>query len=364
MFASTSSNSTTTILSTTISGNSADEAVGGMATSTESYMGAVMTVAHSTITGNISDADTSGTGMGGGMSNSYGYVTLDHSIVADNIDNTGLRPDIIGPVTASYSLIGNTIGATITDNGGNILNQPAMLGPLQNNGGLTETHELLAGSMAIDMGEPAASPGVGTVPLYDQRGNNFGRVQNGRIDMGAFEVPSTPSADFDSDGFITGLDFLLWQIGLGTSAPNAVKTDGDADNDLDADHSDLDVWDVQFGMAAPVVAASTAPLTVESLPVEPVATEPTLEPSLASSDLVDVALAVELASDVADVEAPPLDGQRISPVATTDTAFATGDIAPRLRASVGADRLVSSFDETDESEDQWITDELLERVFG
>ncbi|MCH8840787.1 MAG: hypothetical protein IH831_08960, partial [Planctomycetes bacterium] len=219
-------------------------------------------------------------------------LTLDHTIVAGNIDNTVTRPDVGGNVTASYSLIGDTTGATITDNGGNLLNQNPMLEMLQNNGGATKTHELLAGSPAIDMGDLAASPGVGTVPLFDQRGNNFGRVQNGRIDIGAFEVPSTPSADFDGDGFITGLDFLLWQIGFGIPAPDAVKTDGDADNDLDVDSSDLDIWELQYGTAAPIVAATSASISAESFSTGPLA-----EPSLASGELADLALAVALAEE-------------------------------------------------------------------
>ena len=54
------------------------------------------------------------------------------------------------------------------------------LGPLQNNGGSTFTHELLTGSLAIDAGPP---------PLdYDQRGPGYLRVANGHIDIGAFEV--------------------------------------------------------------------------------------------------------------------------------------------------------------------------------
>jgi hypothetical protein len=57
---------------------------------------------------------------------------------------------------------------------------------LQNNGGLTFTHELLPGSAAIDAGDPSFTP----PPLYDQRGPGFDRVVNGRIDIGSFEVQS------------------------------------------------------------------------------------------------------------------------------------------------------------------------------
>ena len=124
-------------------------------------------------------------------------------------------------------------------------------------------------------------------PLFDQRGNNFGRLQNGRIDIGAFEVRDTLSADFDGGGFIDGFDFLLWQIGFGTPAPDATKADGDADNDLDVDGDDLDVWELQYGTAAPIVAVTSALI----------ASEPTSQPSLASGDLVDVALAMALAEE-------------------------------------------------------------------
>ena len=88
--------------------------------------------------------------------------------------------------------------------------------------------------------------GVGDVPAYDQRGFAFTRVVGGRIDVGAFEAGAV-SADFDVDGDVDGRDFLLWQRGFGTAAPNAVNADGDADNDTDVDGDDLGVWQDQYG---------------------------------------------------------------------------------------------------------------------
>jgi hypothetical protein len=64
-----------------------------------------------------------------------------------------------------------------------------MLGPLQNNGGPTQTHALLPGSPAIDAGDPNFTP----PPDYDQRGPGFVRVFNGRIDVGSFELQPTPT---------------------------------------------------------------------------------------------------------------------------------------------------------------------------
>jgi len=63
-----------------------------------------------------------------------------------------------------------------------------MLGPLQDNGGSTFTHELLSGSPAINAGDPSFTP----PPDYDQRGPGFPRVVNGRIDIGAFEEVQAP----------------------------------------------------------------------------------------------------------------------------------------------------------------------------
>ncbi|MCA9235974.1 MAG: fibronectin type III domain-containing protein [Planctomycetales bacterium] len=67
-----------------------------------------------------------------------------------------------------------------------------------------------------------------------------------------------PDADFDRDGDTDGRDFLAWQRGYGTPAPNAAKVDGDADNDLDVDGDDLAVWQDQYGTQAPLVAQSRA----------------------------------------------------------------------------------------------------------
>lgn len=80
-----------------------------------------------------------------------------------------------------------------------------LVGPLADNGGSTRTHALLAGSSAIDGGDPAF---VGP-PAYDQRGPGYVRVSGGRIDIGAFEYQvsdpdpdgdGTPTADEDTNG--------------------------------------------------------------------------------------------------------------------------------------------------------------------
>ena len=54
----------------------------------------------------------------------------------------------------------------VVDGGGNLFDLPANLGPLANNGGPTQTHDLLAGSAALNAGDAAFAGD----PTTDQRG--------------------------------------------------------------------------------------------------------------------------------------------------------------------------------------------------
>jgi uncharacterized protein YggT (Ycf19 family) len=125
---------------------------------------------------------SSGNGPSGGGIYSSGDTTTDSSIIALNSAPTG--PDFTGGAaleSMGYNIIGNNADAVISSKPADQIGTPAapidpLLGPLANNGGLTLTHALQAGSPAIDHGDPAAPP-------QDQRG--YGRV--GVPDVGAFE---------------------------------------------------------------------------------------------------------------------------------------------------------------------------------
>jgi hypothetical protein len=164
---------TATVFNSTISGNVAY--VGGGAIY---QIAGDLTVQNSTITGNSSKEV-------GGIYN-IGNVSVKNSIVAGNSDTYG-EPDCNRLTSLNYSLIGNTSGCTIPAGGeGNLLNVDPTLGVLKNNGGRTETHRLLGGSMAIDSGSPAP-PGSGgnACQKVDQRG--IARPQGVNCDMGAYE---------------------------------------------------------------------------------------------------------------------------------------------------------------------------------
>lgn len=83
------------------------------------------------------------------------------------------------------NLIGNSTGGSGFA-ASDLVNVNPQLGPLQNNGGPTETMALLPGSPAINAGDNA------NAPAYDQRGPGFPRIVDGAIDIGAFEVQVLP----------------------------------------------------------------------------------------------------------------------------------------------------------------------------
>ncbi len=128
-----------------------------------------------------------GAAFGGGIDNAAGPDVLQiyDTILADNSAST-TGPDLDGGLTSlGFNLIGNSTGGSGFA-ASDLLNVNPLLGPLQNNGGPTQTMALLPGSPAIDAGDNA------NAPAYDQRGPGFARVVNGTIDIGAFEL-QTPS---------------------------------------------------------------------------------------------------------------------------------------------------------------------------
>lgn len=161
----TNGNNSTTIVNSTISGNSSLDNGGGI------YGGGI-SLNSVTITGNTASA--SGGGFAGGA-----ITASKNSIIAGNSASSG--PDVSGTLNSQgYNLIGNSSGATIAgDLTGNIVDVSAGLDTLADNGGPTRTHALLPGSPALNAG--SCDPAVTT----DQRG--FSRPQGGQCDIGAFE---------------------------------------------------------------------------------------------------------------------------------------------------------------------------------
>jgi hypothetical protein len=235
-----------TVTDSTISANSAREG-GGIF----SFEGA-LAVNNSTITGNSAGI------VGGGIRTQSVAAVLNHTIVAGNMAGaTFASNDVTGIVALAYSLLSVDAGATITDNGGNLIGTSASpidpkLGPLADNGGLTLTHALLSGSPAINRGALNAVAGMNGVPQFDQRGQPFGRVIGGRIDVGAVESqPISPPVfgDYNQSGTVDAGDYLIWRKMLGISITPYTSADGNGDGIVN--EYDLAVWRAHFGQTVP-----------------------------------------------------------------------------------------------------------------
>jgi hypothetical protein len=170
-----------TINSSTISGNYALGCLHGWGGGILNY--GTATINNSTISGN----SASYLGQGGGIwSYSGSQAALQNSIVANNV--AGNRS---GNVT-SYGYNLSSDGTCSFGNSGDLNDHDPRLGPLQNNGGPTQTMALTSGSPAIDAGNPSGcTDGQGQLLKTDQRGQpRPDNEDTGGCDMEAFESQS------------------------------------------------------------------------------------------------------------------------------------------------------------------------------
>jgi len=116
-------------------------------------------------------------------------VKLQNSIVANNSGaNCGS-----GVTSMGYNM--SSDGSCNFSNSGDRNNTNPLLGPLQNNGGPTQTMALLPGSPAVDAGNPSGcTDGNGHLLTTDQRGMPRPDSEDtGGCDMGAYESQTGPS---------------------------------------------------------------------------------------------------------------------------------------------------------------------------
>ena len=169
---------TLTLTACTLSGNTATYYGGGIySSSPDDY---TIALSACTVSGN------SATYGAGGIFN-QGTLTLRSSIVAGNLANSGEQKNLY-----HYSGVFTSQGYNVSDDWGTLAPTTTdltitiaalKLGALADNGGPTQTRALLAGSAAIDSGDPSILAGT------DQRGAS--RPQGGRADIGSFEYDIT-----------------------------------------------------------------------------------------------------------------------------------------------------------------------------
>jgi hypothetical protein len=275
---------TLTVENSTISGNRADRG-GGLFSAPNPYVWGIsgfLTITNSTISGNTAD-------QGGGVFNSQfchgnpsfpGYdhchtaaLTLNRSLIAGNqaaagpeIENSIVLHNFIGSpplnnVTANnFNLFGSNGNAGVTGFSPGptdivpSVSVAQILGPLKNNGGTTQTHALVAGSPAIDAGDPGgcrnsqgalllATDQRGFARHVDQNGDGTARCDIGAVEgVGATAIP----VDFDGDGvtdiavYRDGVWFIrrssdggMISVGWGIAQDIPVPADYDGDGKTD-----------------------------------------------------------------------------------------------------------------------------------
>jgi hypothetical protein len=234
----------TTITNSTISGNSAEsEGVVGAAGGGVLNVSGLTVIEFSTITNN-----TAPNGQGSGVASVEGNFTPTEVLSSIISANKGTDVDfVLGDdnnsfVSNGYNLIGDDGNATgafnnTGDQVATVNNINAMLGPLADNGGPTQTHALLTGSPAIDAGPPTDGvPIACPPPAIDQRGVTRPWDGNAdstpRCDIGSFELTDTNNVpQAQDDAYSTDEDTTL------TVAASA----GVLDNDEDVDNAKADL---------------------------------------------------------------------------------------------------------------------------
>jgi CSLREA domain-containing protein len=230
----------------TFSGNQASD--GGAI-----FSSANLTITNSTISGNIA---VNGTDPSGGGIFNVGNSPLSLNNVTLTLNNASIGGGIFqetggtNPISIANTIIaGNTavlgadcsdLGTRITSGGGNLIgntnscasftalndltNQNALLAPLANNGGFTQSHALQPGSPAINAGNPA------TCIDFDQR--YYPRT--GNCDIGAYEADAiaqtvtptqtaSPTSTVTSTPTLTETPFLT-SSPIHTETPTATAT--------------------------------------------------------------------------------------------------------------------------------------------
>jgi predicted outer membrane repeat protein len=256
------------LTNSTVSGNSGTFSGGGI----HNNIGGTMNIVNSTISGNTTgfigggirnfstmnltnvtiSANSAAHSGGGIFSEDSGVLSARNSIIAGNTA-TAAAPDIDRTLTSQgYNLIGNASGTTVTGTTtGNILNQDAQLGPLQNNGGSTLTHAPNGNSPARNAGNNALAVDQNNQPLTtDQRGAGFSRITGGNVDMGAFELPTVLVVDTTSNSAA---------LSACTAAPNDCSLAGAVTSANNTSADEIIVFDPTVFSTVQTITSTTFP---------------------------------------------------------------------------------------------------------
>jgi hypothetical protein len=199
---------TVTVSGSTISGNESGQGAGGI-DNTPLTSGVSVRLFNCTISNNTG---SSAHPTGSQLYTEKAAIELHNTIISGDGSQPNLFADNGGTVVSDGYNLSNDDGSGFLTGPGDLINTDPMLGPLQDNGGPTQTMALLPGSPAVNAGDPT------NAPAYDQRGPGFPRIVQGMMDIGAFQTqvgaatqlamsaPSSVTAGSPFDVTVTALD--------------------------------------------------------------------------------------------------------------------------------------------------------------
>lgn len=216
-----------TVQNSTISGNTAGTGTSNGNGGGIGALSGTVSLIQSTVTNNTGQT-------GGGIYQSFGTANIKNSIIAGNNASSAASKDCNGTITSQgYNLVGAGTGCPSSGTGDQTTSD-ARLGPLQDNGGPTETHALQYNSRAVGQ-IPNGINGCGTDYTTDQRGS--ARPAGSSCDVGAVETP-----------------YVLWD---GGGADNNTSTAANWSGDTALGTSDIPVFSDRSSKNASVDGALT-----------------------------------------------------------------------------------------------------------
>ena len=182
---------TLNVINSTVSGNFSDGDGGGI------YSAGTTGLFNATVTQNQANADGVGSAVGGGVAQAFGTLSFTNSIIAYNELVVPMDPfplldldDCSGTITSQGNDIVYYAGQFDCTIVGSVAKVDPLLDSLQDNGGPTRTHAILAASPARDAGNTGGcTDDLGAPLATDQRGVT--RPNGAYCDIGAFEVTET-----------------------------------------------------------------------------------------------------------------------------------------------------------------------------
>ncbi|MEE8077555.1 MAG: choice-of-anchor Q domain-containing protein, partial [Pseudomonadales bacterium] len=214
---------------------------------------------------NVTITDNTASSSGGGVRQRTGggSVTFLNTIVANNSAPVNVDCQGGNLISNGYNL--SSDATCDFTNTGDLENTDPLVGPLQDNGGPTFTHELLVGSLAIDTGTNTGCPAT------DQRG--VARPVNVTCDKGAYEAAAV-APDITVMKTVTTLEdpfngttdpkaipaaTVLYTIGLTNSGSGPADVDSVVITEPIPANTALRVIDFDAGNAGPVAFVDGTP---------------------------------------------------------------------------------------------------------